>query len=91
MDWNARIEAVREANLAAVGRFGERMGEIEAAARAAMKDFTASAEAVETRTERVAREERDRLLRQDAYAARRADTFVLPSDWSDADEARWRG
>ncbi|AYF76347.1 hypothetical protein D7D52_23785 [Nocardia yunnanensis] len=88
VDWNARIDAVRAANLAAVGRFGQRIGEIDAAARAAM---TALGERAETRAARVAREERERLLRQDAQVARRRDAVVLPTDWSEADEARWRG
>ncbi|MFE3192738.1 hypothetical protein ACFXHA_27265 [Nocardia sp. NPDC059240] len=107
MDWNARIEAVRQANLAAVDRFDQRIGEIDAAARAAMRQLgersrvaaesvkiTAESVRAESVAEQVSRDEQVRLRRQDAAlrtGTGRRDAFVLPTDWTAADEARWRG
>lgn len=100
MDWNARIDAVRQANLAAVDRFDQCIGEIDAAARAAVRQLGersrvgAGSVRAASVAEQVSRDEQVRLRRQDAAARTatgRRDTFVLPTDWTAADEARWRG
>ncbi|MVU81540.1 hypothetical protein GPX89_30405 [Nocardia sp. ET3-3] len=94
MDWTARIDAVRAAHQAAVGRFEQHIEEIDAAARAGLRRLgeqsRAESESAEATSGRVVREERERLLRQDAVARRGGDVFVLPTDWTEADEARWR-
>ncbi|MBL1072862.1 hypothetical protein JK358_00470 [Nocardia sp. 2] len=101
MNWAARIEAITEEHSSAVQRLENRIIEIDERARAAMDEpgESAGTDAFEgTRQdpeEQRAQAERERLLLQDAAAraaslrAGNRDTYVLPTDWTEADEARW--
>jgi len=89
---NDRLDEVDARARAASSRIGEQMAEEQAAV----------VEAAEERAAREAREERDRMIRETAARTRAVmaeqhtpgrhrNDVVLPSDWTDIDEARLDG
>ncbi|MBF6171342.1 hypothetical protein [Nocardia blacklockiae] len=103
MNWRVRVDDITHDHLAAVQQVERRTAEIEAQAREAASrigEQAAAATGAETPQEqaaREAREERDRLLRESVARSAaergrpRQDGYVMPTDWTDEDEARAEG
>ncbi|QLY30754.1 hypothetical protein H0264_37645 [Nocardia huaxiensis] len=93
MNWATRLDSIEEEHRAAVQRFENRIHEIDERVRAAL---LAVDESESDEPDRHATAERDLLLRQDALARAvsqqpgNRQVYVLPPDWTDEDEARWR-
>lgn len=107
MTWRARIDSITADHIAAVRRTRDDIDEVDARARAAIERIgetvAGDVETPQERAAREAREERDRLVREEVERAalaktrdrdahrRRGDDAVLPTDWTDEDEARAEG
>jgi hypothetical protein len=107
VNWLARINSISEDFSAAARRTADQLDEVDARARSAAsrigEQVAAQEETSAERAAREAREERDRLMSEAAARTRaaaaerqrgaqhRRDDYVLPSDWSDIDEARLEG